>query len=174
MKRICALLFCFVLAAGVALADDPKPADTPKTDVISPVKSSAANDVLIELSKSETADKAALDAKLQQARGGLDATTKSISDQIQTKAKSLDDQIKNDKKYKPLLKEIANLQKGLSEAQSKANQAYQAAVGPLSQKLQTETAQVDGLIKVVKKENGLPDNATFDVSTQKWTVPDKK
>lgn len=163
MKRI-SLVFCLVFAATVGVR-----AQSPVT-----VKSSPAADALIELSKSATADKLSFDQKVNQARGELDATQKTLSDDLQATSKTLTDQVKSDKRYKPLFEKLADLQKKLSDAQANANTILQKDIAPLQSKLQTETAQVDGLIKVVKKENGLPDDASYDVSTQKWTVPVKK
>jgi seryl-tRNA synthetase len=189
MKRIrISLVFCLVFALSfvptvrsqsATTKGDNSPAVTGTNNKISitgpvVVQSSAAEDELISVAKAETADKAALDSKLQTARGELDSVTKTLSDEIQATGKTLNDEIKADKKYKPLLDKIADLQTKLKDAQTKVQTEFQSSAGVLQQKVSTEDAQVQALTKVVKKDSGLPDSATFDVATQKWTVPDKK
>lgn len=170
MKRILALVVLFM---GVASILAQQPASTPAAPNPNELtaKSTPASDALGELARDQTADQAALNTKLQQAKYSLDQSNKALGDQIQTVQKDLMAKLNQDKKYKPMLDQIADLQKKLNENQTNASNAYQKDAGPLVQRVQSETAQVQGLIPVVKKENGFPDNATYSVETQKWTVP---
>ena len=137
-------------------------------------KDTAASQVLAQLAKDHAADQTALNTKFQQARASLDQSNKSLNDQIASLQKALQDDLNKDKKYKPRLDQITDLQKKLGENGSNANLAWQKDVAPLQQKVLTEQAQIDGLVPVIRKENGFPDNAAFDAATGKWTVPEPK
>lgn len=140
-------------------------------------KSSPAADALVELAKSQTSDQGLLNVKMQQARSTIDQNNKQLIADIQSAQKDLQDKLEQDKKYKPLIDHINDTQKKLNESGQKVAADYQRDNGVLAQRIQNETVQVQGLIPVVRKENGFPDNAAFDIETQKWTVPkqpDKK
>ena len=135
------------------------------------VKDTPASTTLVQLAKSQVQDQKEASDKFQQARTMLDQTTKDLSGKIQAIQKELQDQLQKDKKYKPMLDQIDALNKQLDTARQNAQQQYSKDTGSIQQKLSSETAQVQGLIPVVRKENDLPDTATFDLNTQKWTVP---
>jgi small-conductance mechanosensitive channel len=137
------------------------------------VKSTAAQDALVELAKSQAADEAALNVKVQQANSTLDQSKKALTDQLQAVSKDLNEKLQQDKKYKPSLDQITDLQKKLQDLQQTASANFQKDAGQLQQKLQTERAQVEGLIPVVKKEDDMPLEASFDYKTQKWFIPSK-
>lgn len=159
------VLALFILAASVAAAQKP-------TDVT--VKDTPASQTLVQIAKQKIDDQKVLDTKFQQARSNLDSSNKAIQDQLKAVSDDLQNKLKADKKYKPMLDQIADLQKKLGENGSNAQQAFQRDIGPVQQKVQMETNQVDGLIPIVRKENGLPDTATFDGATGKWSVPEVK
>lgn len=132
-------------------------------------KDSPALQTLIQLSIDKAADQKAFDIKLQQARSSLDQAQKALNDQLQSEQKDLNGKLQADKKYKPLLDQIADTQKKVNEAGQAAQATFTKDAGPIQQKVATEAAQIEGLIPVVRKENGFPDNAAFDVATQKWS-----
>lgn len=138
------------------------------------VKDSPASQTLAQLAKDHTADLAAFNVKLQQANSALDQSNKTLTDQMVSIRKSVEDDLGKDKKYKGRLEAIANLQKKFSGNKDAANAAFQRDAGAIQAKVQMEAAQIDGLIPVVRKENGLPDNAVFDQATGKWSVPEVK
>lgn len=137
------------------------------------VKSTAAQDALVELARSQAADEEALNVKVQQANSALDQSKKALQDQLQAVSKDLNEKLQQDKRYKPSLDQITDLQKKLQDLQQTAAANFQKDAGALQQKLQTEKAQVEGLIPVVKKEDHMPADAAFDYKTQKWTIPAK-
>jgi len=137
------------------------------------VKSSPASDALVTASKEMTEGQKSFDTALQQARSGLEINQKSLSDQLQTVQKDLSDKLKADKKYAPILADIDRLQKQLAGLQNDAQQKFVQASAPISNKIATDKALIDGLIPIVRKENDLPSTTTFNSTTQKWTEPKK-
>jgi hypothetical protein len=141
------------------------------------VKPSPANDALILAAKEMTDEQKAFDAALQQARSTLDASQKALGTQLQDAQKDLNEKLKADKKYAPILANIDTLQKQLADLQNQAQQKFGQASAPISNKIATDKALIDGLVPVVRKENGIPDTTTFDPATQKWSeakVAEKK
>jgi hypothetical protein len=57
----------------------------------------------------------------------------------------------------------------LSDNNQKAQQAFSADAGVLQNKVNSEAVQIEGLIPVVRKENGFSDSTTFDAATGKWS-----
>jgi hypothetical protein len=164
-----------ILFATTALAQTPapKPPDQPKTaDVV--IKDTPASQALIQFAKDKSADQAAFDTRIQQAQFSLNQSNKALQDQIAQANKDLLEKLKADKKYKPLIDNLDNLNAQLSSNGDKIRQDFQKDVGPIQQKLNFETDEVKTLIPVVRQENDLPDTATFDEKSGKWTVPEKK
>lgn len=127
------------------------------------VKSSPSQDALVDVAKKNADTSKVLNDLLMQARTALDAKNKPIVDAIT--AKSAKWQAKIDADTKDLKAQIkANGDAATAEFQQKVG-ALQNQVAPV-QTLQT-------LEGIVKKEQGLPDNATFDEQRQVWTVPAK-
>src|ERR1035441_6015344 len=89
-------------------------AQAPKTAEVT-VKSTPASDALVEFAKSQSADQKAYNAKLQQARFNLDNNNKTLNEQMQALQKDLQAKLQQDKKYKPMLDQITDLQKKMSE-----------------------------------------------------------
>lgn len=160
LLRISAFTLLFVGVAAFA--------QTPVT-----VKQSPASDMLVQLAKDHAANSKALELKFQQARAALDQSNKSMQDEIAAANKALTDDLRQDKKYKGRLEHIDDLQKKLADNGTAANAAFVKDVGPLQQKVSQEAGQLEELEKVVKAENNLPDGATFDLATGKWTEPKK-
>ena len=138
------------------------------------VKDSAASQVLNQTAKEHAADQAAFNTKLQQARYSLDQSNKDLQKQIQDLQKTLQDKLKADKHYKDLLDQIDALQKKFNENSQRANEAFQRSLAGLPQKIQTENAQMQSLIDVVRKENNLPADATYNEEKQIWTITPAK
>lgn len=132
------------------------------------VKSSPAADALVSAAKDLSTEKKSLDVALQQARSTLDTSQKAIKDQLTALQKDLNDKLKADKKYAPDLDKMEKLQKQLQDSGNEATNKFNQVGGPISTKVAQDQALIDGLIPVVRKENGLPDTATFDVETQTW------
>jgi DNA repair ATPase RecN len=162
VKRIIALtilMFAAYAAYPQAKPNELTPKDTP------------ASQTLNQLAKDKATDQKVWDTKLQQARFGLDQQQKTLNDQLQTVQKDLNAKLQADKKYKPLLDQIADTQKKINEVAQSAQANFMKDMGSVQQKLNMEATQAQGLVPVIKKENNFPDNATYDLDTQKWTVP---
>ena len=164
-------IFALVFTAVLVFAQAP-PAKPDPNEV--QVKDTPASQSLVQLAKDQEADQKHLNDIFQQARSSLDSNNKALQDELTKSQKALDDKLKADKKYRDDLAHIADIQSQITNAGTKAQQAFQQSIGPIQQKLNMASAQVQGLIPVVRKENGLPDTATFDMATQKWTNPPKK
>lgn len=135
------------------------------------IKPSPANDSLVSAAKDSIENTKKLNDALQQAKSGLDMSQKSLSDAYAAKSKELTEELKNDKKYAGKLKELDTISKQLSDSTSQAQEKFKAYAQPLQQKVAVDNALVDGLVPVVRKENNLPDSATFDPATQTWSEP---
>ena len=148
MKKVIGLLaILFTAGTLVAQTAAPKPPDQPKTKEVQ-VASSVSEDALLAIYKDFADNKDKANTVLQQARAALDA------------------------KNKPILDKITPLQKQIDANNQEANTNYGTAVQPFQINLQRDQAQIEAIQKVVKTEQKLPDNATFDLSSGKWTVPD--
>jgi hypothetical protein len=127
------------------------------------VKSSPSQDALVDVAKKNADVSKVINDLLQQARTALDVKNKPVMDAIT--AKSAKWQVKIDADTKDLKAQLkVNGDAATVEFQQKVG-ALQNQVAPV-QTLQT-------LENIVKKEQGLPDNATFDEQRQVWTVPAK-
>jgi len=156
------IAFTLAIFTAKAFAQTPlTPKDTP------------ASQVLAQLVKDHNADQKAFDVKRQQAMSTLDQSNKTLSDQVAAMQKALMDDLNKDKKYKPRIDQINGMQQKLQTNGANANQAFQRDVGPLQQRVLTEQSQIDGLLPVIRKENGFADNAVFDPATGKWSEPKK-
>lgn len=155
-----------VLLVPVLLLSAIVMAQTPAT-----IKSSPAADALVQASKDYNTEKASFDTSLQQARSSLDQNQKDLQKQLTDLQKELGDQLKADKKYKPMLDKIESLQKQVTDLSTTAQREFDQKVGPIATKMNSDKGLIDGLIPIVRKENNLPDNATYDPATQKWTTP---
>ena len=160
MKGI-SLVFCLIVASASAQTVT--------------VKSSPASDALVQAAKQEVADQASLDALVKQYREQQSKITTPLQNQLQTVSKELNEKVQADKKYKKYFAQIADIQKKLEEAQkgTGADSALIQQANTLSQKLQSDKAQVEALTPIVRKENGLSDSDTFDLQ-KGWTAPEKK
>ena len=173
MKVSGLIAILFVASTLVAQTPAATPTTQPtKTDVV--IKDTPASEALLQFAKDQTADQTAFNTKVQQANFTLNQNNKALQDQIAAANKDLLEKLRADKKYKPLLDNIDNLNAELATTGQKVRDDFSKDAGPLQQKLNFETDEVKTLIPVVRKENGLPDDATFDTSSGKWTVPDKK
>jgi Skp family chaperone for outer membrane proteins len=163
------ILCVFLLFVPFAFTQQAKPATTEVA-----VKSTPASDALVQLGKDQTTDSKTFNDKLQQARTALDSSRKTLQADLDNAQKDIQAKLNEDKHYKPMLDHIADLQKKITDLGQTASAAFQADAGSIQQRLQSENSQITMLIPIVRKENGLPDNATFDSVTGKWTVPEKK
>jgi hypothetical protein len=143
VSGILAILFA---TTAFAQTPAPKPTDTPKTTEIT-VQSSVSEDALLSIYKDLKAKKDSLNTVLQQARASLD------------------------EKNKPIQAKIDPLQKQIQANNDEASKNFQTAVQPFQVDAARDSAQIDSIIKIVKQEQKLPDNATFDLNTGKWVVP---
>ncbi len=138
-------------------------AQTPVT-----VKSSPAADALVHAAQDLTTQQKAYDTALNQARSSMDASNKQLQQKLQDKQKALVDQLKADKKYKDQMAEIDTLTKQLQSLNADASTKFNAQIAPIQNEIGKDQALIGGLISIVRKENGLPESATFDTSTQTW------
>lgn len=135
------------------------------------VKPTPASDALVHAAQDLTTEQKSFDTALNQARSTADASQKSIQAEMKKASDDLMVELKADKKYKDKLAAIDVLQKNLQNAGQQAEQKFQQEVGPIQNAIGKDKALIDGLIPVVRQENGLADTATFDSATQKWSAP---
>jgi hypothetical protein len=138
------------------------------------VKTSPASDALNHAAQDLTVQQKQFDVALQQARSTADASNKALQAKLQELNKTLLDQLKSDKKYKDQLTAIDAVQKQMQGLNQDQTQKFQQEVGPIQNSIGKDKALIEGLIPIVRKENDLPDTATFDQATQKWTTPAAK
>lgn len=131
-------------------------------------QTSPASEALDHAAKDVATEQKSYDTALMQAKSTLDASMKDLQKQSADLTKSLNDQLAADKKYKPMLDKISVLQKQLQSLSSDASQKFAPTAGPIQNQIATDKALVDGLVPVVRKENGWPDTATYDSATQTW------
>ena len=164
--RIVLFIAVFFAAAAIVAQQAPKP-----TEVA--VKDTPASQSLIELSKKYVADNQTFQTARQQAISTLDQKVKALQDELAKQQKALRDQEASDKKYKPMIDRIEDLQKQIADAGADANKKFAAEIGTVQQNIGVELAQINALISVVKSENSLSADAQYATDTQKWTVPAK-
>jgi Rps23 Pro-64 3,4-dihydroxylase Tpa1-like proline 4-hydroxylase len=158
MNRLARIIaFTFLFTSSVVLGQKPLT-----------VKNSAASQALNQVAKDHIADQAVVNTKLQQARFNLNQSNKALQEQIQALQKSLDEKLKEDKKYKGMLDQLDDLQKKFNDNGQRANVAFQKDLGLLPQKMQSEAAQIQSLSDVVRKENDLATNVTYNEEKQTW------
>lgn len=142
------LITALILGTGslmYAQTPAPKPA-APATKEIT-VKSSTTEDALISI------------------YADLDSNRKKQTDALNAARFELD------KENKPLQAKIDPIQKQMTENNQKVGQKYQDTVTPFVTAVQKDAIQIEAIQNLVKKEQGLPADATFDVNTGKWVVP---
>jgi hypothetical protein len=147
----------FLVIGAVAFAQTPK--------------QSPASDTLITTAKQLQVDKMQRDNLFNQARTTMDASAKTLQKEYDDASKALRDKLKLDKKYADDIKHIESIQAQMNDLSNTARDKYSKEANPLSQKIASEEALINGLIPVVRKENSMPDTATFDPATQTWKKP---
>jgi Skp family chaperone for outer membrane proteins len=173
MKHVVCILTLTILLLGIpaAFTQDAKPAAPAAPDVA--IKDTPASQSLVALQKKLAADQQAFTTAFQQARTTLDQNLKALNDELAKQQKVLHDQEASDKKYRPLLDKIDDLQKQIATAQETAQKKFNAEISTVQQNIGIEQAQIQALVPVVRRENDLPDGATFSIDTGKWTLPAK-
>ncbi len=155
MKRF--LLVVIVLTALIAKAQNPSATELT-------VKSSPTEDVLVSLAKQGVNTQKVINSLLQQARFNLDQKNKPILEEMKKRSAKWQAKIDADTK---------DLKDQLDANQKEAAMKFQVEIGALqNQVVSLQTLKI--LEDIVRKEQGLPDNATFNPETQKWTVPTAK
>jgi hypothetical protein len=137
-------------------------------------KSTPASDALVAAAKDKIGEQKALDNAMQQAKSSFDQSQKSLTAAHDALQKKLRDQLKADKKYADLIGQLETIEKQASEAGQEASNNFRKIAGPLNAKVADNSAVIQSLIPIVKKENGFPDSATFDEATQTWKIPEVK
>lgn len=173
--KSCNIVLVFVVATSVAVGQIQVSSGNNSPNIMGVgsvvVKSSPASDALIAAAKEATEEQKSFDTALQQARSSLDSSQKQLSTQLQDAQKDLNEKLKADKKYAPMLANIETMQKQLADLQSQAQNKFAQSSAPISNKIAVDKTLIDGLVPIVRKENGLSDTATFDPATQKWSTP---
>ena len=171
MKSIVRIsIFTLLFVAVAAFAQVPAKPDADQVTV----KDTDASKALTQVAQDLVKDQKSLNDLFQQARSSLDKNNKTLTDAIAAAQKELNDRLQQDKKYKPELDHIADLQKQLTEMGQKAQTEFSRNVGPVQQRVVNEQAQIQVLEDVVRKENGFPKEAEFNLESQKWSNPAKK
>jgi Skp family chaperone for outer membrane proteins len=138
-----------------------------------PVKDSVASQTLNKMAQQYAVDKAQLDTKTQQARSSLDASNKELNEKAAALQKQLLDQIRADKRYKPLLDQVDQLKKQSDQLNADAQRKFVEANRELMERVNGAAGQMESVKGIVRKENSLPEAATYDAATQTWAVPKK-
>jgi len=135
------------------------------------VKSSPASDALVKAAQELVTEQKSFDTMISQARSASEASQKSLQAEIQKANAELQAELKSDKKYKGKLNKIDTMLKQLQSSQQEAQSKFTQESSPIQSAIYKDKALIEGLSPVVRKENNLPADATFDPVTQKWTSP---
>ena len=173
MKNRIGIIFFGIVLAIIVILVVPLHCQTPPKPMDVAIKDTPASQSLIELSKKYVADNQTFQTARQQAISTLDQKVKVLQDELAKQQKALHDQEASDKKYKPMIDRIDDLQKQIADAGADANKKFAAEIGTVQQNIGVELAQINALISVVKSENSLSADAQYATDTQKWTVPSK-
>lgn len=168
------LLFVAALTLNTScLSQQPTPpaAPTASAEAVA-IKPSPASEALIAAARSIQEEQKSLTEAFNQARSTLDLNQKTLQQSLTKSQNDLAAQLKQDKKYKDEMAQIDVLGKQIQDAGNKAQEDFQTKARPLQSQLASNTALLNGLLSVVRKENGLPDSATFDTATQTWHIPE--
>lgn len=138
------------------------------------VKPSPASEALDHASQDLASTQKSLDTAVNQARSTADANSKALQQKMGELQKALLDELKSDKKYKDQIAAFEAVQKQIQTQGQEAGMKFQQEAGPMQSSIAKDRALIEGLIPIVRKENDLPDNATYDQATQKWNVPTAK
>lgn len=128
------------------------------------VKSSPAEDALVQMANQMDATTKAYNDLLQQARTNLDTKNKPILDEMKAKSKKWQDKIDAETK---------DLKSKIDANQAEAQAQFQRETAALSAKAispQTITA----LEEIIRKEQDLPATAHYDLQQKKWVDSAKK
>jgi hypothetical protein len=143
-------------------------ADAAKTNEVT-AKDTPASQTLVQMAKQKADDQKVFEAKVSQAKANLDSTNKPLGEKLVAVNNELTAKLKADKNYKSYFEQIASLQKEMSDNNQKAQQAFSVDAGVLQGRVNSESIQIEGLIPIVRKENGFSDSVTFDAATGKWS-----
>lgn len=156
--------FAILLWAGAALGQ----AALPPAAATVTVKSSPASDALMVAAKDLQSSQRTLEVASQQAKATMDASQKALNDQLIAITTDLNKRVRADKKYSADFEKIDSLQKQLQTTAQQAQQKFVTDYGPIQQKVATDNAVINGLVPVVKAENGLDEKTIFDPVSQSW------
>ena len=137
------------------------------------VKTSVAETTLNDTAKDLVVNQKSVNDIFQQSRSAMSSDQKILQDQLSAKQKALEAKMRADKKFGPMLEEIDGLVKRLQDTNQKAQSDFNQKIAPMQAKINSEAALMEGLIKVVRQENGLPDDAVYDKDKQTWSIPAK-
>lgn len=128
------------------------------------VRSSPAEDSLVQLSEQMTTTNKALNDLLQQARANLDTKDKPIIDEIKARSKKWQDKIDADTK---------DLKAQLDKNEADAKAKFQQETAELNSK-NVSPQTISALEGVVRQEQNLPATAHYDPQQHKWVDLGKK
>lgn len=128
------------------------------------VKSSPAQDALVQMANQMDSTTKAYNDLLQQARTNLDTKNKPILDEMKAKSKKWQDKIDADTK---------DLKVQLDKNQADAQAQFQRETATLSAKA-ISPQTINALEEVVRKEQDLPATAHYDLQQKKWVDSAKK
>lgn len=157
------VLIALVLSvSGAVYAQTPAPVT---------VKQTPSSEALVKTAQDMAVAQKSLDTMMAKARAGNDANQRPITLAIQKANEDLLTELKQDKRYRDQLAKIDGLQKQLQAINQRDNQQFSQDIVPIQVKIGSDKALIDGLVPIVRQENGMTETATFDPATQKWTVP---
>jgi hypothetical protein len=149
------------------MAAPPAPESVPGPSVIT-VKPSPAEDALVQAAKDAQVQHESFNVAQQQANQTLSTKQKALQDKLNQANVQCWEKVKADKHYRDLVKQIVDAQAELQKSQTDAQTAFAAQTTKVQQAIATDNAQIQGLIPIVRKENGLADTDRFDEQSQTW------
>jgi predicted S18 family serine protease len=149
--------------------DNPPPtAPIPPDPAAITIKPSPSEDALVQAAKDAQLQHAEFTVAQQQAEKALSDKQKALNDKLAAINKQITDKLKADKHYRDLMAQFSATQADLQKAQADAGTAFQQQTGKVQEAIAKDNALIQGLIPVVRKENGLADTDSFDESSQQW------
>jgi len=170
MKKIASYIAVVLLtAAASSFATIKLTAPATPPDFVK-IKDTPASRAMNEAAKDLSARIAAAKADADQAQAKLAADQKDNLAAASALQKEMSDLLKADPKYKTYVDRMDALNKSLSDSKDAAQNAFDARHKADKDAEAKDAQTIQGVFKVVQQENKLPDTASYDPSTQTWSL----
>jgi predicted RNase H-like nuclease (RuvC/YqgF family) len=138
------------------------------------VKPTPAADALNHAASDFQKENKSLEDLVHQAQFGGGQNAQTLQKEMMDLSNKLHVELLADKKYKGEVEAIDKVQTQLKDLQKTTQEKFNQESAPIQQAMATDNALIDGLIPIVRKENGFSDGAEYDRATQTWKVKDQK